>query len=57
MLVDILQELLNVWVTTAVQVGVADIDHYVFEVVFFLLPLQVLLEFWQTKGLEEYLNT
>ena len=55
-LVDVLEKLLDVGVAAAVQVGVVDVDHHILEVVLLLVPLEVLLEFWQTESFEEHLD-
>ena len=56
MLVNVLQELLDVGVSAPVEIGIIDIYYHILEIVFFLFPLQVLLEFWQRKGFEEHLD-
>lgn len=56
MLIYVLQKLLDVWVTTGVEIGIVDVHHNVFEVVLLLLPLQVLLELWQAERFEEHLD-
>lgn len=56
MLVDVLEELLDVWVSARVQVRIVYVDHDAFKIVFLLVPLKVLLEVGQREGLEENLN-
>lgn len=56
MLIDVLQKLLDIRVTTRVQIGIVDVDNHILEVVLLLLPLQVLLELWQAESFEEYLD-
>ena len=55
-LIHILQELLDVWVSAVIEVRIIDIYDHIFKVVFFLLPLQVRLEFWQRKCFEKDLD-
>jgi hypothetical protein len=56
MLIDVFQKLLDIRVTTRVQIGIVDVDNHILEVVLLLLPLQVLLELWQAESFEEYLD-
>ena len=56
MLVHILEELLDVWVAAVIEARVIDLHDDVFEVVFLLVPLEILLEFGQREGLKEHLD-
>lgn len=56
MLINVLEELLDVWVTAVVKARIIDLDDDVFKVVFLLIPLEVLLEFWQRESLKEDLH-